>query len=107
MPVSAFTANKGLTYPLLENADDTGQPVDDASVSYVSSVPATVQINDPGFVTAGGTTVPTHSFTALANGTAAVTAKGIDAEGDEVDSTLNVTVSTVEEGTIVPGGGIA
>jgi hypothetical protein len=106
MPVSAFTANVGLTYPLLENADDDGQPVDDASVNYTNN-DASVQLNAPGFVTKGGNTVATHSFTALANGSAQITAVGTDAAGDEVDAALNVTCVTVETGTIVPGGGIA
>jgi hypothetical protein len=106
MPKSNFSANKGLSYPLVENADDDGQPVADASVAYSSSDSLIVRVNDPGFVTPGGTTIATHSFSALANGSAVLTAKGTDAAGDEVDAELDITVQTTEQGTIVPGAGV-
>ena len=107
MPNGTAALVKGLTYPLTETADNDGVLVPDASVVYVSSDPSIVRVNDPGFVTDGGATMDTHSVTALANGSADVSAKGTDAEGDEVDAMDTMTVSTVEPGTLAVGVGVA
>jgi len=103
MPITNFAAAIGLTYAISDATDSNGEVV--ANAVYSVDAPNVLQLNAPGFVTAGGTNIPGDSFTALANGVAKLTAKGTDSAGDEVDSEVDVTVATVEAGTITVGAG--
>ena len=104
MPTTNFVAQVGLTYELKEVADSDGEVI--ASPVYDVDNTAVIQLNAAGFVTAGGTTIVGQSYTPLTNGTAKITAKGADSASDEVDAELDVTVSTVEVGTIEVAAGV-
>lgn len=104
MPNKEFTATKGFSCPLSETIDSTGAVV--AAPEFTADA-LTVQVNAPGFVTAGGATIPGPSFTATGNGVATITGKGADDAGDAVVGAITITVVTIESGTIAVGAGVA